>query len=335
MTLERSLEQRCIAHARAAVPEFDSDGTLTARRLSGGISNHLFVVEVPNGSGVLVRLYGAGEPLAHRPSEEAMVQALSARGFGPHVLAVFEGGRVEQYWAARRPLLPSEALQQAPVDFATLTAARLAELHELQLAVPGRATAEEQLTRWLGSVEADGSVDLEALSVAIASAPALRPTASTEEEAAVADVLLQRTLCHLDLFAANLLYDGTLGDVQFIDYEYASDAPVGLDIANYLSGCTELIEGDRVSFDTSLFPTAAQQAHLLRAYLAARGLPNWSAEAMAFATRLLVALAAEAELRWVVWGLLQAQLATVSFEYGDYASQRWGCYRTYVAWASQ
>ena len=73
----------------------------------------------------------------------------------------------------------------------------------------------------------------------------------------------------------------------------------------------------------------------LGAYLAARNLPGWSAEAMAFATRLLVALAAEAELRWVVWGLLQQQLATISFEYGDYASQRWGCYRTYVGWASQ
>ena len=305
MVDDATLEQRCIAHARVAEPEFASDGTLTARRLSGGISNHLFVVEAKHDTAVLVRLYGAAEPLAHRPSEEAMVTALSARGFGPRVLAVFEGGRVEQFWASRRPLLPSEALQQAPVDFATLTAARLAELHELRLAVPGRATAEEQLARWLGAVEGGGPVDLEALRAAIASAPALRPTASTEEEATVASVLLQRTLCHLDLFAANLMYDHALGDVQFIDYEYASDAPAGLDIANHLSGCTELIEGGRVSFDTSLFPTAAQQAHLLGAYLAARNLPGWSAEAMAFATRLLVALAAEAELRWVVWGLLQ------------------------------
>ena len=158
-----------------------------------------------------------------------MVTALSARGFGPRVFVVFEGGRVEQFWASRRLLLPSEALQQAPVDFATLTAARLAELHELRLTVPGRATAEEQLARWLGAVEGGGPVDLEALRAAIASAPALRPAASTQEEATVASVLLQRTLCHLDLFAANLMYDHALGEVQFIDYEYPSDAPVGLD----------------------------------------------------------------------------------------------------------
>ena len=35
-------------------------------------------------------------------------------------------------------------------------------------------------------------------------------------------VLLGRTLCHLDLFAANLLFDEAAGDIQFIDYEYAA-----------------------------------------------------------------------------------------------------------------
>ena len=60
-----------------------------------------------------------------------------------------------------------------------------------------------------------------------------------------------------------LLYDSTNGDVQFIDYEYAAVAPVGLDIANHFSGCTELIEGESVTFDTSFYPTAEQQLHFL------------------------------------------------------------------------
>ena len=46
-------------------------------------------------------------------------------------------------------------------------------------------------------------------------------------------------------------------------------------------------------------------------------------------SRLLLALAAEAELRWVCWGLLQRQLSTVSFDFGDYAAQRFACYNTY------
>jgi hypothetical protein len=55
-------------------------------------------------------------------------------------------------------------------------------------------------------------------------------------------VLTERTLCHLDLFAANLMYGSDRGgddgdateepaagpDIQFIDYEYSADAMVGL-----------------------------------------------------------------------------------------------------------
>ena len=56
--------------------------------------------------------------------------------------------------------------------------------------------------------------------------------------------------------------------------------------------------------------------------------------AAAFARQLLVALAAEAECRWVVWGLLQRQLSSVAFDFDDYASQRWACFGLYKDWAT-
>ena len=56
--------------------------------------------------------------------------------------------------------------------------------------------------------------------------------------------------------------------------------------------------------------------------------------AAAFARQLLVALAAEAECRWVVWGLLQRQLSSVAFDFDDYASQRWACFGMYKDWAT-
>lgn len=169
--------------------------------------------------------------------------------------------------------------------------------------------------------------------------------------------------------------EGGLGNVQFIDYEYAADAMVGLDIANHMSGCTELIEGASVTFDTSLCtaahqpscrhnqpctdcvtdtpggvwwlraarsdPTTAQQMHFLNIYLTARGFDavaetlRGDAAAGVFARQLLVAMAAEAECRWIVWGLLQMQISSVSFDFGDYAAQRWSCYSRYKAWATQ
>ena len=296
---------------------------------------------------MLVRLYGAEEPLCDRKSEESLVQLLSARGFGPTVLGVFEGGRVETFWPNRRPLIPAESLKSVPVDFARMVACRLAELHNLQLQVPGRATAEEQLSRWLAAVQPGGPVDISALREAIAGASALRPVASCAAERVVEEVLTTRTLCHLDLFAANLLYgtsdsigNGRGGghDIQFIDYEYASDAMVGLDIANHMSGCTELIEGESVTFDTSFYPTSAQQMHFLAVYLSQRGLSSLTdtlsrdPSVAKFARNLLVAFAAEAECRWIVWGLLQQQLSSVSFDFGDYALQRWTCFETYKAW---
>ena len=42
---------------------------------------------------------------------------------------------------------------------------------------------------------------------------------------------------------------------------------------------------------------------------------------------------AEAELRWIVWGLLQAELSDADFDYHDYAAQRWRCFCTYKEWA--
>ena len=81
--------------------------------------------------------------------------------------------------------------------------------------------------------------------------------------------------------------------------------------------------------------------HFLAVYLAERGLApvaetlRGDPAAAAFARQLLVALAAEAECRWVVWGLLQRQLSSVSFDFGDYAAQRWACFGLYKAWATQ
>lgn len=215
-----SLIRRCLIAAAAAVPALASNDA-RASRISGGISNHNFVVSHPECSAkVLVRFYGAGEPLCDRTSEEALVQLLSVHGFGPKVLTVFAGGRVEQYWDLRRPLVPTESLQCEPLDFAGMVARRLAELHNLGLSVQGRPTCEEQLSRWFATLDDSGPIKRVALRAEIDNVATLRPLAKSTIDKAIQRVLVKRTLCHLDLFAANILYDERLEDVQFIDYEY-------------------------------------------------------------------------------------------------------------------
>jgi thiamine kinase-like enzyme len=318
-----------ITQACEAFPALAGDGAF-AEKLTGGISNTMYRVNNSDllCESVLVRIYGSGEPLCERTSEESLVQQLSDAGVGPRIHSTFGHGRVEEFLSNRRPLLSVEALSP---DFAAMVAVQVAQLHELALKIPGRATAEQQLHRWLTACPAGGSVDTGLLAVAIGGVARLRPTAVSKEEQVIERILLGRSLCHLDLFASNLLLSDN--DIRLIDFEYAAEAPIGLDIANHISGKTEIINGSTVSFKTDMYPGPEAQLHFLSAYLAARKLPPFiDPAASQFVLRLLVAFAAEAELRWVTWGLLQAKLSAVSFDYGDYAAQRWRCYGTYKQW---
>ena len=59
-------------------------------QLQGGITNLLYLVENITGEKVLVRVYGANtEVLIDRETDERMFQALSDKGFGPHLYGVF------------------------------------------------------------------------------------------------------------------------------------------------------------------------------------------------------------------------------------------------------
>lgn len=356
-----------IARAVEAVPAL-AGGTATA--LTGGISNTMYLVSAPAAAAseqdgaLLVRFYGVGLPLCERASEEELVRKLSAAGVGAGICSTFGHGRVEQFLKNRRPVLPSEVL-----DLAAMIAPKVAQLHNLSLNLPGRAPAEQQLARWLAACPAHTpTVDMVALQAEVAGVSSLRPVAVLPQEKTIERVLLERRLCHLDLFASNLLYSEAERDVVLIvianllleprtaysrvapglplrasgppassaqDFEYAAEAPCGLDLANHFSGATELIEGATVTFDTRLYPAPEAQRRFLDAYLTARGLPRPAGhgDAYHFAMRLLVALAAEAELRWIVWGLLQAELSDADFDYHDYAAQRWRCFCTYKEWA--
>lgn len=325
-----ALVAECMAKASAAVPELTGGDTV---RISGGISNHLFKVSKAGSKSVLVRFYGAGLPGCDRDSEEKLVCILSDRCFGPKVLLTFPGGRVEEFWETRRSVLPAEAMQSKPVDMLSMTAERISELHEMRLVIPGRESYCLQVQQWVDMCTENGPVDLILLRTELQSLESLRPKAQSDAEASIEKLLLEPLLCHMDLFASNLMFDEAQGDVRFIDYEYAMTAPAGLDIANHFSGCTELIEGEGVTFDVSLYPSKAQRLAFLHIYVASRKLPRLSEVGAEFALKLLLALTAEAELRWVVWGLLQRQLSELSFDYGDYAKQRWAAFQVYKEWA--
>ena len=76
------------------------------------------------------------------------------------------------------------------------------------------------------------------------------------------------------------------------------------------------------------YPSEEVRAHFLRAYFAARGL-DLPPDGLALAQRLLQAMSVEAELRWVLWAVVQARASPVDFDYLEYAQQRKAAYFAY------
>jgi len=109
--------------------------------------------------------------------------------------------------------------------------------------------------------------------------------------------------------------------VSFIDYEYATPAPVAFDVANHFA------EGGGFDCDFSVLPTKSQRRNFLSTYLQAynsfRGREYVGAE--------LEQLMDEVDMfrgvpgfYWGIWALIQAQISQIDFDYANYAEVRLG-----------
>ena len=75
---------------------------ISIEKLTGGISNLLFLVAWHSKEKVIVRLYGQGtEKFIDRSLENVIFSELSKNEYSPRFLGLFEGGRVEGYLQAR------------------------------------------------------------------------------------------------------------------------------------------------------------------------------------------------------------------------------------------
>jgi len=116
--------------------------------------------------------------------------------------------------------------------------------------------------------------------------------------------------------------------VSFIDYEYATPSPVAFDIANHFA------EWGGFECDFTVLPTRAQRRNFLSTYLQAYN----SFRGRDFIPRELDQLMDEVDifrgvpgLYWGIWGLVQAQISQIDFDYASYADTRLS---EYFAWKS-
>ncbi|CAF3956638.1 unnamed protein product, partial [Rotaria sp. Silwood1] len=127
-------------------------------------------------------------------------------------------------------------------------------------------------------------------------------------------------LCHNDLYAPNVIFNAEEKSISFIDFDYTELNFALFDVASHFAGYCFL---DKVNI--SLYPTREEQKRWLKIYFRARGMD----ESLSNDTtcRLIDQFAAVVHLMWGLWGLLQAHISTLTYDFIKHAEIHFGYYQ--------
>jgi thiamine kinase-like enzyme len=250
--------------------------------LTGGITNHNYRVTL-GGREHVIRVHGADTALLgiDREAERLASAAAATLGNAPALDAAFADCLVTRYVAC------------SPVSAAEIATDRLGEIaralrrfHDSGTQLPARLWVPDLLDDYAHTVRQRGvrlPADYgEALAVASLIAAALAPH--------------QPRPCHNDLLAGNIIRSREDGAVLIVDWEYAGMGHPCFDLGNL-----------SVNND---FDEAADE-RLLRAYF---GEPPADARRATLALMRVLSDAREA-----AWGVLQAEISEIDFDFERYA----------------
>ncbi len=251
--------------------------------LEGGITNRNYRVRM-GGQEYVIRLHGKDTELLgiSREAERIANAAAAGLGIAPAVVASFPGGIVTRY-------VHCAALDPAGVAGCVEEIGRaLRAFHDSDTKLPVTFWVPELLARYAALVRGRD-------------APLPAAYLRAEEVAAqVAKALPLRRArpCHNDLLAGNLIVSREDGRTMIVDWEYAGMGLPSFDLGN-LSVNNEL--------------TDEQEQELLRAYLGGDPTPRDTA-----ALKLARVLS---DAREGAWGVMQAQLSDLDFDFAGYAQK--------------
>jgi aminoglycoside phosphotransferase (APT) family kinase protein len=251
--------------------------------LHGGSTNRNFRVRL-GGEEYMLRLHGANTALLgiDREAEGLANAAAAGVGIAPPVAALLEGCLVTGFLALSPPG-PGEVAARA-AD----TARALRRFHDLDLQLPSTFWVPDLLAAYAAELARRG-----------ASPPA--PYARAVDAAGKVARTLALTdprPCHNDLLPGNILYSPGDGGVMLVDWEYAGMGHPYFDLGN-LS-----VNND---FD------AEADGRLLGAYHGRPATPGQRA-----ALKLMRVLS---DAREAAWGVLQAEISQLDFDFEGYASK--------------
>lgn len=294
----------------------------TVQKVSGGITNLLLKVSVKEENGnmvdVTVRLYGPNtEYVINRERELQALKHLSAAGFGPKLLGVFENGMVQSFIHART-LEPKDMREP---KLAAEIAKQLNSFHQVN--IPG--SKEPQLWNDISKFYKHASK----LTFDDFEKQKKYTQISFEEVEAEIAKLKELTghlnapvvFAHNDLLSGNLMFNDNEEKLYFIDFEYGSYSYRGFDIGNHFN------EYAGYDCDYTLYPTKDEQYHFFKHYLNPEK-PNEVSDndlETLYVETSLYMLASH--LYWALWALIQAKMSPIDFDYLGYFFLRYNEYK--------
>jgi choline/ethanolamine kinase len=320
-------------------------------KITGGLTNILYKASLTDdfhGNAILVRVFGKSDGLLNRDSENTIFKQLSDSELSPRLLGIYEWGRLEEYLHKNHPLASgTDMISMTPQrDTVRLIAGALARLHRLKLS--SFDDLQESyifgvIERWLTlAVKYGDSIRLSPR------CPEFHPPSIQvfREECAFAESavkqkllgnssvrasstctrLLSRVLCHNDMLSGNIMLDPDTNSLRLIDFEYSGMNYAVADIANVFTAvCESIMLSGKPQDVRRNFPPASIQLHFLECYLG-EPVPKEEVELVLI---LIQAFSMLDELRWTIWGVIQANQSTVDFDYVFYYNSRFDAYKTY------
>ncbi|XP_027331926.1 probable ethanolamine kinase isoform X2 [Abrus precatorius] len=286
------------------------DSCFAVEKISGGITNLLLKVSVKQDSCIeeiiTIRLYGPNtEHIIDRQRELQATKYVTAAGFGAKWLGIFGNGTVQSFINAET-LSPSDMREP---KLAAKIAKQLQRFHHVE--IPGSKEPQLWNDIWkffhkASVLEFDDSK--------------MQDTYETISFKEVHDEIVElKGLCdrlkspiifaHNDLLSGNIMINYEEDKLYFIDYEYASYNYRGYDIGNHFA------EYAGFECDSDLHYLQPDKPH----QVSEKDLEILYVEANTFSLA--------SHVFWALWGLIQAKMSPIDFDYLGYFFLRYNEYK--------
>ena len=252
--------------------------------LGGGITNHNVKIELDDGTACVLRVAGQDTGLLgiDRRAEREATRAAAALGVGPEVLGFLE----PEGWLVTRfiggAVPPVDSLRSAEGLEAV---ARLLRVVHSGPPVPASFDSFRVVEAYRDTAAAHGSTRSPGPEAVWATARRIESVLPPVEPKP----------CHNDLLQSNFIEDGSM--LRLVDWEYAGMGDVFFDLANFAVN-QELDEERRRALLEAYFGDVPEGAHE-------------HLELMRFMS----------DFREAMWGVLQAAISRLEFDYDAYAAE--------------